>query len=137
MYFVHTWSILPSRKPAWKKAWPLLVSDARLIVDSAGVSLSMTFIETTWPGDRECSRREYSREDLGLDSSATEFASQAVMRKYDVVFSAILLRARQLAGEAIYIRYVCARPRILNSALTSVLARLETGKMIGIQHRSW
>lgn len=103
MGYTHYWTIPSKTEAAWKKIWPLLVSDARIIVHAAGVRLRKSI-----DGDAiDLNGRDYPHEGFILTPSAKDSDSCKTARKdYDICVSAILLRASQLAGEAIEVRYV-------------------------------
>lgn len=103
MGYTHYWKIPTETLPVWQAAFPQLASDARLIVREAGVDILGPI------GEDEISLNAHHdpHEDFDLGTSATTFQCCKTARKeYDVVVSAILLRASQLAGKAVEVRYV-------------------------------
>jgi hypothetical protein len=111
MGYTHYWKIPSATR--WQETWPQLVSDTRLIVENAGVPLTggEHFTRRDEPNINEqliyLNGYDEGHEPFVLDPFATEFSCcKTARRKYDVVVAAILLRASQLAGDAIEVRYV-------------------------------
>ncbi|KAK1829155.1 hypothetical protein QBC39DRAFT_373978 [Podospora conica] len=105
MGYTHYWT-LPSPKQ-WQQAFPQLVSDALLIAQSLpNIPLCLTYGEETEPplfsvdhGIR-LNGRDWSHEDFVLTrtrEASFKFCKTA-RKPYDVVVTAILLRASMIAG---------------------------------------
>jgi hypothetical protein len=114
MGYTHYWDIHSTT--AWQATWPQLVSDTRLIVQAAGVRL--TNVDGDADEEPEISQQGIhlngypdSHEPFTLEPKATGFNFCKTGREeYDVVVTSILLRASQLAGEAISVRCVGMAP---------------------------
>lgn len=109
MGYTHYWRIA-SAEPI-KRVWPQLITNANLIIQEAGIKLCRY-----GDGDEEIppplndksitlNGAELSHEPFILKPEVTKFDFCKTARKeYDVVATAILLRAYQLIGEAIDVR---------------------------------
>lgn len=114
MGYTHYWRI-PSAAE-WQKTWPQLITDTHLIIEAAGIPLTKTgpFRRTGEFGHPPVINNTIihlngedkdSHEDFVLEPEATIFSHCKTQYKpYDIVVTAILLRASQLAGEAIKVR---------------------------------
>jgi hypothetical protein len=100
--YTHYWRVRNTTE--WLKTWPQLIADVQRIADEAGVPLN-------YDGDEEdgieLNGSESSCETFILEPEATGFSfCKTARRPYDLIVTAILLRAWQLAGKAISLRYV-------------------------------
>ncbi|KAF7193190.1 hypothetical protein HII31_05416 [Pseudocercospora fuligena] len=109
MGYTHYWKI-PSTDE-WLKTWPQLVSDAKLIVKSCKIKLAGPDDEGEGHPQINETRTAFNggngngHQPFILKSKATKFSCCKTAHKpYDLVVAAILLRASQLAGDAIRIR---------------------------------
>ena len=116
--YTHYWSVCD--RSAFETAWPQIVIDAQLIVAKAGVALNRTGEDETPPTLTEGSimlngTPEDDHEPFDLDQTGGELGfCKTAEKEYDVVVTAILLRASQIADKAVSVRYVdfsiCSRP---------------------------
>jgi hypothetical protein len=106
--YTHYWRITDAA--AWEAAWPQVVADATRIVQEAGVALSSyrglpvlsvgegITLNGAEPEDYETFHMDKDGGDRGFCKTAR--------RPYDVVVTAILLRASIVACKATRVRYV-------------------------------
>lgn len=81
----------------WQKIWPQLVKDAACIVKEAGVPLSLHIVTIE---SIELNSDE-DHEDFILSTTVKHSWCKTDHKPYDVIVTAILIRASQLAGTAV------------------------------------
>jgi hypothetical protein len=92
----------------WHAIWPQLVDDATSIVEEAGVRLSLYIVThelIQLNGDE-------GHEDFKLDLTVSDSWCKTARKPYDVIVTAILMRASQLAGAAIDVKLVALQELI-------------------------
>jgi hypothetical protein len=106
--YTHYWSITDTT--AWQAAWPQVVADATRIVQEAGVALASyrgppvlsvgdgIVLNGVEPEDYETFHLDEDGGDMGFCKTAH--------RPYDVIVTAVLLRASMVAGKGIHVAYV-------------------------------
>lgn len=112
MGYTHYWTI--SSTEEWLKTWPELLIDTRRIIQAAKVPLTRDGEDDTGIPPEITEKRielngdvNNSHEPFVLKPYATEFEfCKTAGKEYDIVVTAILLRAKMLAGNAIDVRCV-------------------------------
>uniref|UniRef100_A0A2D3V5K1 Uncharacterized protein n=1 Tax=Ramularia collo-cygni TaxID=112498 RepID=A0A2D3V5K1_9PEZI len=100
MGYTHYWKIPSETQAVWEKHWPLLVMDARVIVQAAGVRLRKSIDDDAI----DLNGYDESHEDFVLKPICIDFdCCKTAGKDYDISVSAILLRASQLSGQAIQV----------------------------------
>jgi len=130
MGYTHYWDILFTT--TWVETWPQLVQDANLIAQAAGIRLTMDgeYSYEDYDDDDDDEHQNNGHDEPGpqIDDRAIHLngpggeshesfilephmegfdCCKTLRKEYDVVVTAILLRASQLAGDAIKVRYGC------------------------------
>jgi hypothetical protein len=108
--YTHYWHI--SNTAEWLKIWRKLVADAKLIIAVADVPV---FGWSAYAGIELNGEGAYSHEHFYLLPRAEKNYCKTAREPYDIVVTAILLRASQLAGKTIEVRY--ATPLLLKGWL--------------------
>lgn len=110
MGYTHTWKII--NRAEWLRTWRQLLSDTRLIIQSADVALTRNGEDNDGlgpdihdkgiylNGDPDNSHEPFELERCPMSMSFCKTA----LKPYDLVVTAILLRASMLAPGAIKVR---------------------------------
>jgi hypothetical protein len=108
--YMHYWCTTDFE--VWQESWPQVVAHANFIVKEAGISVTQTGSDDTSP-TLDVDEGIYLNgvtgndyETLGIDVEGGDMSfCKTARRPYDLVVTAILLRASMVAGKAIRVRY--------------------------------